>query len=86
MDRITNKHLELELSRLNEMMQTPEDTFTDGVANVGNIHLYDNNIVQTKNTSHGIAILSYCKTKREAYEKIQAMSESIRLFRMARGI
>ena len=86
MDHVTKKHIEVELSRLNEVMGTPQTTFIDGVAQIGNIHTYDNNIVQTKNEAHGIAVLSYCKTKRDAYEKIQAMEEVVRQFRLARGI
>ena len=67
-ERITNRHLEFELSRLNEMMGTPEETVRKIEPepgshvrfrhNVGNIHLYDNNVVQTKNESGGIAIVN----------------------------
>ena len=95
MDRITNQHLEFELSRLNEVMGTPEETVSEVREslpgkwyrhNVGNIHLYDNNIVQTKNESGGIAVLAYCRTKREAHTAIQGMSEAVRQFRLHRGI
>ena len=63
--RITNRHIEFELSRLNDVMGTPEEIFTRTLNewgdtrchhNVGNIHLYDNNIVQTKNEAGGIAV------------------------------
>ena len=96
MDRITAKHIEFELSRLNELMGTPEDVFTRSepnefgnttcTHNVGNIHLYDNNVVQTKNEAGGIAVLAYCRTKREAHSHIQAMTETVRQFRLHRGI
>ena len=95
-ERITNRHIEFELSRLNDVMGTPEETFTRGTPNefgnvrchhnVGNIHLYDNNIVQTKNEAGGIAVLAYCKTKREAHSHLQAMTETVRQFRLHRGI
>lgn len=89
MERITNKHIEFELRLLNGIMDTPETTWSlseNKTANIGNIHLYDNNIVQTKNEAHGIAVLSYCKTKREAYEKIKAMEAAVRQFRLTKGI
>lgn len=95
-ERITNRHIEFELSRLNEMMGTPEETMREVEPepgshrkyrhNVGNIHLYGNNVVQTKNESGGIAILAHCSTKREAHSHIQAMTETLRQFRMNRGI
>jgi len=95
-DRITNRHIEFELSRLNETMGTPNETMREIEPepgsyhrfkhNVGNIHLYDNNIVQTKNESGGIAILARCSTKREAHSHIQAMTETLRQFRIHRGI
>ncbi len=94
--RITNRHIEFELSRLNDVMGTPEEAFTRGTPNefgnvrchhnVGNIHLYDNNIVQTKNEAGGIAILARCNTKREAHSAIQGMYETVRQFRLHRGI
>ena len=86
MDRITNKHIDFELSRLNEVMGTPEETYTDRKHNVGNVHLYDNNVVQTKNEAGGIAVLAYCNTKREAHSHIQAMAEAVRQFRLTRGL
>jgi len=99
MERITNKHLEFELSRLNEVMGTPEETVSEVTEpllspgsgkwyrhNIGNIHLYDNNVVQTKNEAGGIAVLAYCRTKREAHTAIQGMSEAVRQFRLHRGI
>lgn len=86
MDRITEKHIAFELSRLNDVMNTPEEVYTDRKHNVGNIHLYDNNVVQTKNEAGGIAVLAYCKTKREAHSHIQAMTETVRQFRLHRGI
>jgi len=86
MDRVTQRHIDLELSRLNNMMGLPEETYHDGEYLIGNIHTYDNNIVQTMNASHGIATLSYCKTKRETWEKLRAMHEAVRLFRMKRGM
>ena len=95
-ERITNRHLAFELSRLNEMMGTPEQTFREIEPepgshqrfrhNVGNIHLHDNNVVQTKNEAGGIAVLARCETKREAWSHIQAMTETLRQFRMNRGI
>lgn len=85
-ERITNRHIEFELSRLNDVMGMPEDVFTDGKHNVGNIHLYGTNIVQTKNEAGGIAVLAYCNTKREAHSHIQAMTETVRQFRLHRGI
>lgn len=97
MERITNKHLEFELSRLNELMGMPEQVMRAEAApspasgtryrhNVGNIHLYDGNVVQTKNEAGGIAVLAYCRTKREAHTVIQGMSEAVRQFRLHRGI
>lgn len=86
MDRITVKHIEFELSRLNEVMGTPADVYTERQHNVGNIHLYDNNVVQTKNEAGGIAVLAYCRTKREAHSHIQAMTETVRQFRLHRVI
>lgn len=97
MDRITNKHLDFELSRLNEVMGTPEEVMREVENsrpgehvryrhNVGNIHLYDGNVVQTKNEAGGIAVLVYCRTKREAHTAIQGMSEAVRQFRLHRGI
>ena len=86
MDRITEKHIAFELSRLNDVMSTPAEVYTDRKHNVGNIHLYDNNVVQTKNEAGGIAVLAYCKTKREAHSHIQAMTETVRQFRLHRGI
>ena len=85
-ERITNRHIEFQLSLLNDVMGTPEDVVTDGKHNVGNIHLYDNNIVQTKNEAGGIAVLAYCRTKREAHSHIQGMYETVRQFRLHRGI
>lgn len=95
-ERITNRHIEFELSRLNEMMCTPEETVREVEPepgscrkfryNVGNIHLSDNNVVQTKNEAGGIAVLARCSTKREAHSHIQAMTETLRQFRMNRGI
>ena len=95
-ERITNRHIEFELSRLNEMMGTPEETVREIEPepgshrrfrhNVGNIHLYDNNVVQTKNEAGGIAVLARCSTKREAHSHIQGMYETVRQFRLHRGI
>lgn len=85
MERITNRHLEFELSRLNDVMGTPEETYPYK-ENIGNIHLYDNNVVQTKNESGGIAVLARCSTKREAHDHIRAMTEVVRQFRLHRGI
>jgi len=86
MERITEKHIAFELSRLNDVMGTPAEVYADRKHNVGNIHLYDNNVVQTKNEAGGIAVLAYCKTKREAHSHIQAMTETVRQFRLHRGI
>lgn len=85
-ERITNRHIQFQLSLLNNVMDTPEDVVTDGKHNVGNIHLHDNNIVQTKNEAGGIAILARCNTKREAHSHIQGMYETVRQFRLHRGI
>jgi hypothetical protein len=95
-ERITNRHIEFELSCLNEMMGTPKETVREIEPepgsharfryNVGNIHLYDTNVVQTKNEAGGIAVLARCNTKREAHSHIQAMTETVRQFRMNRGI
>lgn len=85
-ERITNRHIEFQLSLLNDVMGTPENVVTDGRHNVGNIHLHDYNIVQTKNEAGGIAILARCKTKREAHSAIQGMYETVRQFRLHRGI
>ena len=85
-ERITNRHIQFQLSLLNDVMGTHEDVVTDGKHNVGNINLYDNNIVQTKNEAGGIAILAYCNTKREAHSHIQGMYETVRQFRLHRGI
>ena len=85
-ERITNRHIEFQLSLLNDVMGTPENVVTDGKHNVGNIHLYDNNIVQTKNESGGIAFLARCNTKREAYMCLESMYETVRQFRLHRGI
>ena len=85
MERITNRHLEFELSRLNDVMGTPGETYPYK-ENIGNIHLYDNNVVQTKNESGGIAVLARCSTNREAHSHVQAMTEVVRQFRLHRGI
>ena len=84
--RITNKHLFNMLSHVNDVMSTPQDVCTDGKHNVGNIHLYDNNIVQTKNEAGGIVFLARCNTKRETYMCLESMYETVRQFRLHRGI
>ena len=87
MERITNKHIDFELSRLNDVMGTPQETINaDKRFNVCNIHLYDYNVVQVKNEAGGIAILARCNSKREAWSHIQAMTETVRQFRLHRGI
>ena len=87
MERITDKHIDFELSRLNDVMGTPQEKINaDKKFNVCNIHLYDYNVVQVKNEAGGIAILARCNSKREAWSHIQAMTETVRQFRLHRGI
>lgn len=86
MERITKQHLHSALSRLNDVMSTPQDVCTDGIHNVGNIHLHDWSIVQTKNSAGGVAFLARCKTRREAYQALEGMAEAVRQFRLHRGI
>lgn len=95
MNRITCDHVELELSRLNVVMGTPQEKIdrsnqeTIGLGTkfaVGNIHLHDNDVVQTMNEYGEIAVLAYCKTKRDALSHIQAMTETVRQFRLHRNI
>ena len=82
MERITNKHIECELHWLNEAMGTPIDTYgEDRKHNVGNVHVYGTNVVQTKNESGGISVLAYCSTKREAHSHIAAMAAAVREYK-----
>ena len=79
--RITNKHLELQIERLNEITNSPKTPYTraeDGklTANVGNHHLsgaYGGFCVhRMANTSGGVSTpISYGHIpKRELYEKL----------------
>jgi len=86
MQRITNNMIQHRLDEINELMQTPMETFFDRKHVVGNIHTYDNAVVQTKNESGGIAYLARTSTKREAYEHLVSMCETVRQFRLHRGI
>ncbi len=86
MDRITEKHLALELERLNELMGTPVEPRSNGKANVGNIHTYDWAVVQTVNEAGGIVTMARTRTKREAWEHLHSMQHAVRQFRLNRGI
>lgn len=83
MERITNKHIECELHWLNEAMGTPHDTINPETRkhNIGNVHVYGTNVVQTKNQAGGISVLAYCSTKREAHSHIAAMAAAVREYK-----
>lgn len=82
-ERITSKHIDNELHWLNEAMGTPQETINgeDRKFNIGNVHVYGTNVVQTKNEAGGISVLAQCSTMREAHSHIAAMAAAVREYK-----
>ena len=84
MQRITERHLQAIVNRLNEITSSPMEPYTRDaderfVANVGNFHLdyaYGKvKLVRMGNESGGITSLTGFGTKRETYNAIHAFMD-----------
>jgi hypothetical protein len=65
--RVNNKHIECALDYLNDCIGKKD-------GELGCIRTYGNEVVQLVTEGGGIRVLAYTKTKREAYDAIQAMT------------
>ena len=63
--RVNSKHIECALNYLNDRLGKED-------GELGCIRTYNNNVVQLVTEGGGIRVLAYTKTKREAYDTIQA--------------
>jgi hypothetical protein len=87
MDRITNAHLESLVNYINQITNSPAESYTESggkyTANVGNYHLdwaYSGvNLIRMCNESGGVSqpLGGGFGTKRELYEKLQAYIRGI---------
>ena len=65
--RVNSKHIECALDYLNDCIGKKD-------GELGCIRTYGNEVVQLVTEGGGIRVLAYTKTKREAYDAIQAMT------------
>ena len=65
--RVNSKHIECALDYLNDCIGKKD-------GELGCIKTYGNEVVQLVTEGGGIRVLAYTKTKREAYDAIQAMT------------
>lgn len=65
--RVNSKHIECALDYLNDCIGKKD-------GELGCIRTYGNDVVQLVTEGGGIRVLAYTKTKREAYDAIQAMT------------
>ena len=83
MNRITQKDVDCQLKRLNDLTNNPTSTWENGKHTIGNIHTVGQygytTIMQTVNDGGGCHSLASGLTKREAYQWIRAAIEGIYL-------
>ena len=83
MARITRKQLDTMEQRLNAALGRPEETYLDGKAQIGNVHLQGvyggYNVYEMNNPAGGVKGLAYGLTAREAYEWLQGALTAARL-------
>ena len=83
MNRITQKDVDYQLKRLNDLTNNPTSTWENGKHTIGNIHTVGQygytTIMQTVNDGGGTRDLASGLTKREAYQWIRAAIEGIYL-------
>ena len=65
--RVNTKHIECALDYLNDCIGKKD-------GELGCIRTYGNQVVQLVTEGGGIRVLAYTKTKREAYDALQAMT------------
>ena len=83
MNRITQKDVDCQLKRLNDLTNNPTSTWENGKHTIGNIHTVGQygytTIMQTVNDGGGTRDFAAGLTKREAYQWIRAAIEGIYL-------
>ena len=83
MNRITQKDVDYQLKRLNDLTNNPTSTWENGKHTIGNIHTVGQygytTIMQTVNDGGGCHSLASGLTKREAYQWVRAAIEGIYL-------
>ena len=83
MNRITQKDVDYQLKRLNDLTNNPTSTWENGKHTIGNIHTVGQygytTIMQTVNDDGGTRDLASGLTKREAYQWLRAAIEGIYL-------
>jgi len=87
MDRITNKHLEGVVNRLNRVTGNPSNPWTKKngklTANIGNYHLYgaygSTGLHRMYSEGGGVETVIHLTTKRDLYNKIIALLDGIEI-------
>ena len=83
MNRITQKDVDCQLKRLNDLTNNPTSTWENGKHTIGNIHTVGQygytTIMQTINDGGGCNSLASGLTKREAYQWLRAAIAGIYL-------
>ena len=83
MNRITQKDVDCQLKRLNDLTNNPTSTWENGKHTKGNIHTVGQygytTIMQTVHEGGGVTDLASGLTKREAYQWLRAAISGIYL-------
>lgn len=85
MDRITEKHLEAVVARINKLTKSPATSYTKTpngiIPNAGNFHLDfacgKVGLIRMMNTGSGVTSILPLSTKRELYDKMQSFIQGL---------